>query len=338
MQSVEGSRLHCPMTGTRESTPGGPRAVLEPPCPPVPGRPRPAAPCPLPCAALPCPPRQARGSGPAPLSPRLPGRSCTSRASGGAGPLGPGRLLRTAASGLDGAISSRLSTPPAAKAPARGSPRGAGGTHVALQLPLGGRLDEPACAHRVARAHGRAATAASSSWAGRGRRKSGRGCRRGGPSAARPAPPRAAARPPPPAAAAPWVDGRHRPRPSRRERRVAGPGKPLRVRAAGLLPGLRAPAAKPRPRTCERDSGEEAGQLPRTWPPHSAAGGGRALSATPPRPLSPAISAAAKLLERPPEPEPAEFERWRRTHAVGVLLDAEVLKDGSHTQLQVRVQ
>lgn len=164
------------------------------------------------------------------------------------------------------------------------------------------------------------------------------GSRAGDAGGAGPAPPRAAARPPPPAATAPWEDRRHHPRPSLRERRAAGPGKPLRVRAAGLLPGLRAPAAQTRPRTCERDSGEEAGQLPRTWLQHLAAGGGSALSAPPPRPLSPAISAAAKLLERPPEPEPAEFEWWRRTHAVGVLLDAEVLKDWSHTQLQDRVQ
>lgn len=55
-------------------------------------------------------------------------------------------------------------------------------THVALQLPLGGRLDEPARAHGVARAHRGRRRRRFLQLGRRCRRKSGRGCRRGGPS------------------------------------------------------------------------------------------------------------------------------------------------------------
>lgn len=93
-------------------------------------------------------------------------------------------LARSPSAGLPG-HSEATPRPPGAP-----RTRGDAPTHVALQLPLGGRLDEPARAHGVARAHRAALPPAGPASAAGGSR---RGCRRGGPSASRPP-----ARPPAP--------------------------------------------------------------------------------------------------------------------------------------------
>ena len=93
-------------------------------------------------------------------------------------------LARSPSAGLPG-HSEATPRPPGAP-----RTRGDAPTHVALQLPLGGRLDEPARAHGVARAHRAALPPAGPAPAAGGSR---RRCRRGGPSAcsppALPAPP-----------------------------------------------------------------------------------------------------------------------------------------------------
>lgn len=107
-----------------------------------------------------------------------------------------------------------------------GTPRGRGATpptHVALQLPLGGRLDQPTRADGVSRAHGACLPSSSASARGGGSRW---GCRRGGPSASRPiagpAPPPPPRRPRDPRPGG--GGGRHHPAPgSPAQRARAGP-------------------------------------------------------------------------------------------------------------------
>lgn len=242
----------CPLTATRESAPDGARGVRS-------------------LGARPA--RQARSRGPSPGPPPPPTRRPPRRRPGGL----PGRLPPLGSA----ALRSHPARPAAGRSGHTGStcdfavrpsarPEDAP-THVALQLPLGGRLDEPARAHGVARTH-RGRRRRFLQLGRRGRRKSGRGCRRGGPSAARPAPPRAPAATPAPGPPRPPGAGgrRHRPRPRRRGERAARPGKPLRASERASAPRLRAPGLrepKPRTRTCEGpgEGGREAG-LPCDFP------------------------------------------------------------------------
>lgn len=168
----------------------------------------------------------------------------------------------------------------------RRSPRGRGPqdarvgapTHVALQFPLGGRLDEPAGAHSVACAH-RGRRRRRRPFLQLGRPPSAGGSRArdsdgAGPAPARPAPPRAAPRPPPPAAP---------PRPPLPPPRGRAP--PPAAQGSGGEAGGRAPGAP-----SSKSSGE-----PVAGPPESARK----------EPLEPKASAARNCVPRPgPQPRP----------------------------------
>lgn len=235
----------CPLTATRESAPVGARGV--------------------PSLAVRLA-RQARSRRPSPGPPRRPPCHRPGCLPGRLPPLGSAALRSHPARPAAGRSGH---TGPTCDFAVRPSARPEDApTHVALQLPLGGRLDEPARAHGVARTHRGRRRRRFLQLGRRGRRKSGRGCRRGGPSAARPAPPRAPVATPAPGRRGPLAGGgrRHRPWPRRREKRAARPGKPLRASAPlRPAPGLREP--KPRTRTCEGpgEEGKPAG-LPSDFP------------------------------------------------------------------------
>lgn len=215
-----------------------------------------------------------------------PNRPSSARVSCGLGPPGPCPLLGSAATLARRAISLSVDWPclqprelgaaafgaPWAPGshPAGGDPRTQGRargapTHVALQFPLGGRLDEPAGAHGVARAHrgrcrrrflqlGRPLAAGGS----RARDADG-----AGPAPARPAPPRAAAATPASGRRGPpGGDGRHRP-----QRETAGKaggkarGSPFEQAPSGVAghPGHeRTHGGVPRPNASESAA--------RNWP------------------------------------------------------------------------
>lgn len=158
----------CPLTATRESAPVGARGV--------------------PSLAVRLA-RQARSRRPSPGPPRRPPCHRPGCLPGRLPPLGSAALRSHPARPAAGRSGH---TGPTCDFAVRPSARPEDApTHVALQLPLGGRLDEPARAHGVARTHRGRRRRRFLQLGRRGRRKSGRGCRRGGPSAARPAPPRA---------------------------------------------------------------------------------------------------------------------------------------------------